>query len=145
MWSLRGNAARRADGAAEQRQRLCRDYAEIGRAMGLREFLQDTWNYATRPLAEEHLQAWVSWATRCRLEPFTKLARTVREHWDGILNYYGNWTTSAALESLHSKLQIARYRARGFRNFHYFKTIAYWIAGGLKPASGLQDPIAPHL
>ena len=141
MWSLRGNLARLSDEAAEQRRRLCRDYAEIGRAMGLREFLQDTWNYATRQLAEEHLQAWASWAARCRLEPFKKLANTVREHWDGILNYYRNWTTNAALESLHSKLQLARSRARGFRNFDYFKTIAYWIAGGLTPASGLPNPI----
>jgi transposase len=145
MWSLRGNASRLSQGAAGQRKRLCRDYAEIGRAMGLREFLQDTWNYATRELAEEHLGSWCSWAARCRLEPFKKLARTVRKHWDGILNYYNNWTTSAAIESLHSKLQLARSRARGFRNFDYFRTIAYWIAGGLKPASGLPDPIPSQL
>ena len=141
MWSRRGNAARLSEDAAEQRRRLCRDYGEIGRAMGLREFLQDTWNYATRELAEEHLAAWCSWASRCRLEPFKKLARTIRRHWEGILNYYRNWTTSAVMESLHSRLQLARSRARGFRNFTYFQTIAYWIAGGLKPASGLPDPI----
>lgn len=102
MWSLRGNASRLSQDAAGQRKRLCRDYAEIGRAMGLREFLQDSW-------------------------------------------YYNNWTTSAAIESLHSKLQLARSRARGFRNFDYFRTIAYWIAGGLKPASGLPDPIPSQL
>jgi transposase len=145
MWSLRGNASRLSESAAEQRRRLCRDYGEIGRAMGLREFLQDAWNYATCELAEEHLQAWVSWASRCRLEPFKKLARTIREHREGILNYYRNWTTSAAIESLHSKLQLARSRARGFRNFDYFRTIAYWIAGGLTPGSGLPTPIPSRL
>ena len=61
---------------------------------------------------------------------------------DGILNYYRNWTTSAAIESLHSKLQLARSRARGFRNFDYFRTIAYWIAGGLTPGSGLPTEVA---
>jgi hypothetical protein len=40
------------------------------------------------------------------------------------------------VKSLHSKLQLARSRARGFRNFDYLPTIAYWIAGGLKPESG---------
>ena len=115
MWSLRGNASRLSQDAAGQRKRLFRDYAEIGRAMGLREFLKDTWNYATRELAEEHLGSWCSWAARCRLEPLKKLARSVREHWDGILNYFNNWTASAAIESLHSKLQLARSRARGFR------------------------------
>ena len=141
MWSLRGNASRLSQSAAELRQRLCRDYGEIGRAMGLREFLRDTWNYTTRELAEEHLSSWYSWARRSRLEPFKKLARTIREHWEGILNYYHHWTTSAAIESLHSKLQLARSRARGFRNFGYFRAIAYWIAGGLEPASNLPDPL----
>ena len=141
IWSLRGNASRLSESAAEQRRRLCRDYGEIGRAMGLREFLQDTWKYATRELAEEHLSSWHSWARRSRLEPFKKLARTIRDHWEGILNYYHHWTTSAAIESLHSKLQLARSRARGFRNFDYFRSIAYWIAGGLTPASDLPNPI----
>ena len=145
MWSQRGNASRLSQDAAGQRKRLCRDCAEIGRAMGLREFLKDTWNYATRELAEEHLGSWCSWAARCRLEPFKKRARTVREHWDGILNYSNNWTTSAAIESLHSKLQLARSRARGFCNFDYFRTIAYWIAGGLKPGSGLPNLIPSQL
>jgi transposase len=36
-------------------------------------------------LAPEHLDAWLTWASRSRLEPFTKLARTIRHHHDGIL------------------------------------------------------------
>lgn len=141
LWALRGNPGRLSETAAELRRRLCRQYAELGRAMGLKEFLQDAWKYATRELAEEHLGQWYSWAIRSRLEAFKKLARTIREHWEGILNYYDHWTTSAAIESLHSKLQLVRRRARGYRNFEYFRAIAYWVTGGLKPTSGLPNPI----
>jgi len=34
----------------------------------------------------EHLDAWLTWASRSRLKPFIKLARTIRRHRDGILN-----------------------------------------------------------
>ena len=34
----------------------------------------------------EHLDAWLTWASRSRLDPFIKLARTIRRHRDGILN-----------------------------------------------------------
>ena len=80
MWSLRGSASRLSQDAAGLRKWLCGGCAEIGRATGLREFLPDTRNDATRELAEEHLGSWCSWAARCRLERFEKLARAVREH-----------------------------------------------------------------
>ncbi len=51
----------------------------------------------------------------------------------GILGYYGNYTTSAAIEAVNGLLQLARRRARGYRRFENFRAIAYWIAGGLEP------------
>jgi len=37
-------------------------------------------------LAPAHLDAWLTWASRSRLEPFIKLARTIRRYRDAILN-----------------------------------------------------------
>lgn len=48
---------------------------------------------------------------------------------------------NAAMEGLNSKLQLARKRARGYRNWKNFRTIAHWVAGGLKPAAGLPNPL----
>ena len=36
-------------------------------------------------LAAEHLNAWLTWASRSKLKPFIKLARTIRRHRSGIL------------------------------------------------------------
>ena len=44
------------------------------------------------------------------------------------MGYYQNYTTSAALEALNGKLQLAKRNARGYRNFENFKAIA---AGGV--------------
>ena len=66
------------------------------------------------------------------MKPFVKLARSLRSHMEGILGYFRNYTTSAAIEAVNALLQLARRRARGYRRFENFRAIAYWIAGGLK-------------
>ncbi len=139
-WALRGNAERLSDKAREMRERICVKYNKIGRAMALKEGLQDLWCYDTREAAEEHFGWFYSWAVRSRLKPFKKLAKSLKKNLEGILDYYDNWTTSAAIEALNGKLQLARRRARGYRNFENFRAIAYWIAGNLQPATKLPNP-----
>jgi len=144
LWALRGNAGRLSVERQSLRERLCRQYGKLGRAMGLREHLQDLWKYASRELAGEHLDAWMSWARRCRMSPFKRLAKTLRKYREGILDYYLNWTTSAAIESVNGRLQLARKRARGYRNPDNFRSIAYWIAGDLEPTTQLPSPLPAH-
>ena len=45
------------------------------------------------------------------------------------------------MEGLNSRLQLARKRARGYHNWKNFRTIAYWIAGDLNPATNLPNPL----
>ena len=138
LWALRGNESRLSQAQLELRHDLCARHKELGRAMALRESLQDTWGWPGAASAEMHLKAWCSWAVRSRLGPFKKLAKTLKSHWDGILAYYPHRITSAAIESINSIIQTARRRARGFRNFENLKTICYWMAGRLD----LQIPSA---
>jgi transposase len=42
------------------------------------------------------LRWWLGWADRSRLEPFCKLSRTLKEHFDGILAYLETRLTNAA-------------------------------------------------
>ena len=132
MWALRGNMERLKEEQREMREELCTQYEKIGRSLAIRDLLSDTWNYATREMAEEHLKGVVAWCQRSRLEPFVKLGRTLKRHWEGILGYYKNFTTSAAIEAINGLLQLARRRARGYRRFENFRAMAYWIAGRLE-------------
>ena len=131
LWALRGNESRLNQAQLQLRHDLCARHQELGRAMALRENLQDTWEWPGAASAEIHLKAWCSWAVRSRLAPFKKLAQTLKSHWDGILAYYPHRITSAAIESINSIIQTARRRARGFRNFENLKAICYWMAGHL--------------
>ena len=131
MWALRGNEENLSEDHLKLRRKLCAKHRELGRALALKESLQETWEYAGPYSARAHLKAWCSWARRSRLERFKKLALTIRAHWDGILGYFPHRITSAAIEAINGIIQTARRRARGYRNFANLRTIAYWMAGHL--------------
>ncbi len=56
---------------------------------------------------------------------------TIRNHFEGILNYFDNRYTNAILEEMNSIIQNIKRRARGFRNDEYFKTMIYLVCGKL--------------
>src|SRR5438552_7064620 len=113
----------------------CRQYTKLGRAMSLRETLQAIYASPDRQSAEAELDWWCGWAARSRLSPFRILAKTVRQHWEGILAYFDTQLTSAAIEAVNGVIQLAKRMARGFRNFVYFRTAAYHRACDLKLAA----------
>jgi transposase len=132
LWALRGNVENLKAEQIELRAKICKEHSRIGRALSIKDFLADTWNYASETDAREHLKAVINWCRRSRMEAFVKLARSLHKHMSGILGYFRNYTTSAAIEAVNGLLQLARRRARGYRRFENFRAIAYWIAGGLE-------------
>lgn len=66
--------------------------------------------------AEHHLGAWLSWATRSRLAPFVKLARTLRRHLDGVLAAIRLGLSNGRLEGLNNKIGVIKHRAYGFHS-----------------------------
>ena len=131
MWALRGNPENLKEDQRQLREQICKEHGKIARALSIREFLADLWNYQSREDAEQHLESVMSWCSRSRMQPFVKLGKTLKKHMDGILGYFNNYTTTAAIEAVNGLLQLARRRARGYRTFRNFQAMAYWIAGGL--------------
>ena len=128
LWALRGNEWTRSKEQLERRRELCRTYPKLGRAMMLRELLQDF-------LAQEDpelLRWWCTRAKRSRLGPFKKLADSLREHWDGVVAFMETRVTNGVIEAINGLLQLAKRMARGFRSFATFRTIALLKAGRLK-------------
>ena len=105
---------------------------KTARAYRIKLSLQDIYNNATnRDKAEVMLKFWYSWAIRSRIEPVRKFAKTVKEHWDGILNYFDSKLTNGILEGINSLVQTAKNRARGYRNTKNFISMIFLIAGKL--------------
>jgi transposase len=109
---------------------LRRAHLKTARAHALRGVLADLWQEAPSA-ADEHLTWWYNWAIRSRLEPIKRAARTIKAHWEGVLNSVRNRSTNAVLEGVNSLAQAAKARARGYRNIETFITMIYHIGAGL--------------
>jgi transposase len=101
------------------------------RAYHLRENFQQIYNAGTKQEFEELLTKWYSWARRCRLEPMKDAAKTIKDHWEGVLNWFDSKVNNGILEGLNSLIQSAKSKARGYRSFRNYKTIIYLITGKL--------------
>lgn len=130
LWALRGNEWNLEPEQQALRARLCHRYKRLGRALALRDALQDIYE-APKEDGPALLEQWCAWARRSRLKPFQKLAWTIRQWWKGITNYFDQRITQGAIEAINGIIQLAKRRARGFRNFIYLRTIAYWNTGKL--------------
>ena len=64
-----------------------RDNAKLYRAYLLKESLAKALDYLQPKRAREALDYWLAWASRSRLKPFAKAARTIRKHKESILAY----------------------------------------------------------
>lgn len=113
-------------------QSLSRENLETGRAWRLKEALRDLYAEApSREEAEQRLTRWCSWARRCRLEPFKRLAATIKDHWEGVLNVFDSRLTNGAVEGMNGLIQAAKARARGYRTARSLITMSYLIGGKL--------------
>ena len=84
----------------------------------------------TQEQFEYLLNEWHSWAIANKLSPMEKVAQTIKKHWDGIVQWKQSQLNNGVLEGLHSVVQAAKRKARGFKA-KQFKTIIYLITGGL--------------
>jgi transposase len=57
--------------------------------------------------AASDLRAWLSWARRCRLEPFKKLAATLKERFDAVVRGMVDHRSNAFVEAMNGLLQQA--------------------------------------
>lgn len=114
------------------KQSLMKERLKTARAYVMKTRLQEIYDTPqSREEAEKNLKELCSWMMHSRLEEMKKLAKTIRNHFNEILNYFSYSYTNAILEGLNNIIQNVKGRARGFRNTEYFKTIIYLVCGGL--------------
>lgn len=111
--------------------RLSHYNLKTGRAYRLKLALQDVFFAQSKEEAAPLLRAWYDWAIRSQVEQVKKVARTVKQHWDGILNYFDSKLSNGFLEGINSLIQAAKSRARGYRSTKNLINMAYMIAGKL--------------
>lgn len=101
------------------------------KALHIRENFQGIYKAQAEEEFETLLNKWYFWATHSRIEPIKQAAYTIKNHWEGILQWKKSRIDNGLLEALNSLIQAAKAKARGFRNNRYFKIIAFLITGKL--------------
>ena len=84
--------------------------------------------------APERLDAWLAWASRSRLKPFVKLARTIRKHKAGVLAAVELGISNGRLEALNSKVRLISHRAYGFHSADALIAMIYLCCAGIQIA-----------
>ena len=121
LWALRGNQWTRSQKQLKIRQQYCQNYPKLGRALAMRQSLQEI----LRDSSQEMFKWWLGWADRSKLEPMRKLSRTFKEHINGIFAFMKTRLTNAAMEAINGVIQLAKRTARGYRSFQYLRIAAY--------------------
>lgn len=79
------------------------------------------------------LQGWLRWASRSKLAPFVKLARSIRRHLPAIHNMLDSGLSNARIEANNVHLRVLTRQAYGYRSANALITMANLRRGGLCP------------
>ena len=127
----------------EQRFRL-RDLLRYNlktvRACLLKEAFQQLWDYNSPGWAGKFLDDWCRQVMRSRIEPMKKIARSLRQHRELILNYFRaqKLLSSGVVEGLNNKAKVTMRKSYGFRTFRCLELALYHSLGKL------PEPESPH-
>lgn len=82
----------------------------------------------------EALQAWLSWAARCRIPVFVDLGRRIRRHRQQIEAAIREDLSNALVESTNTKIRVLTRVAFGFHSAEALIALAMLSLGGHRPA-----------
>ena len=105
----------------------------LHRAYLLKEQLRQIYRLPTHQ-AIALLDQWLSWARRCRLKPFVKLARTITEQREGIVAAIRHGPSNARVEAINTQIRLIARRAFGFHSPQALIALAMLSLGGLCPS-----------
>ena len=91
----------------------------VMKAYLLKESLDRLWTYHYEGAMVRYLHRWIDQLRWQRLKPFEKLAQTLLDHLDGILNYCRTKVPMGVVEAVNGNIKSLLRRGRGYKNLHY--------------------------
>ncbi len=128
----------------EQRFRL-RDILRYNlktvRAYLLKETFQQLWDYNSPWWAGQFLDQWCRQVMRSRIDPMKKIARSLRDHRELILNYFRaqKLLSSGVVEGQNNKAKVTMRKSYGFRTFRCLELALYHSLGKLPEPKATHD------
>ncbi len=93
----------------------------LATAYYLKEDLRQFWNQRSKAAAEKFLEAWCRRADASGIRQMRTMAKTLRMHRRGLLNWYDHPISTGPLEGINNKIGALQRRAYGYRNYEHLK------------------------
>jgi transposase len=98
----------------------------------MREDFNRFWTYSSGTWAKKFLREWCTRAGRSRIEPFQKLAKTLRKHEPLLLNWFESQAlSSGVVEGFNNKAKLTMRKAYGFKEYETIQIALYHQLGKL--------------
>lgn len=143
-WALQKNPWNLHDFELDKVTMVQRANRRLYRAYLLKETLLAVLDRKQINVASAKLDEWLAWASRSKLTPFVKLARTIRKHRDGILAYVRTRLNNGRVEGLNGKARVITRRAFGFHDAGALIAMLFLCCGGIHVAPTRICPFEVH-
>jgi transposase len=130
-------AAQTSENLKDEQQFRLRDLLRYNlmtvRAYLLKEAFQQLWDYNSPVWAGKFLEEWSRQTMRSHIEPMKKIACSLRNHRELILNYFRaqKLLSSGVVEGLNNKAKVTMRKSYGFRTYRVLELALYHSLGKL--------------
>src|SRR5580700_7665712 len=102
---------------------------------------QQLWDYSSHAWAGTFLDEWCRQTMRSRIEPMKKIARSLRNHRELVLNYFRaqKLLSSGVVEGLNNKAKVTMRKSYGFRTYRVLELALYHSLGKLPEPESTHD------
>lgn len=102
------------------------------RAMLLKDDFMDLYTYRREAWARRFLDGWLKRAMLSKLEPIKKVARMIRDHYDGVIGWVSWQISNGRLEGMNNKIRLLSHRSFGLHSAEALISLVYLCCGGLE-------------
>jgi transposase len=131
-WALWKNAEALSERQQRKLARVQRVNHPLYRAYLLKEHLRLIFQLPIED-ALELLEHWLTWAFRCRLEPFVAVADRIVTHIDALLATLEHRLSNALVEAVNTRIRLIIRRAYGFHSASPLIALAMLSCGACRP------------
>ncbi|GHU46390.1 ISL3 family transposase ISMac21 [Clostridia bacterium] len=121
LWAFRFNSINADDDRKNSVREICEEYESLAVAYELKKCFENIYaNAVNRKAARFQFNALIKLIKKTDIEPLKVFARTLKRHFDGILNYFNTRLTNAIAESINTTVKRIKRVACGMRDMRSF-------------------------
>jgi len=106
-------------------------YPTLGQAYRLKVLFNDLWDMPNKRAAHDFMVNWCAEVRHHKIGPLIEFTQTLVAHWYGILSFVESRLTNGLLEGINHKIQLAKRRARGYRDTNNYINMIYFLCAKL--------------